>query len=79
VTYGPDADEPIGEDVPVADAVEQRRSVGEAPELTEDFQPTELDKIASEADAPQDVDPADWQEQWTSADIGADDWDGDPG
>jgi hypothetical protein len=79
VTYGRDADEPIGEDVPVADAVEQRRTVGETPELSEDLQPTELDQIAAEKKAPEDVDPADWQEQWTSADTGADDWDRDLG
>ena len=79
VTSGRDSEEPIGEEVPVADAVEQRLSVGETPELSEHFQPTELDEIAAEAKAPEDVNPADWQEQWTSADNRSDEWDGDLG
>jgi uncharacterized protein YjbJ (UPF0337 family) len=49
VTLGADSDEPIGEEVPIADAVEQRLPVGETRELSEDFQPTEASAIASEA------------------------------
>lgn len=77
VTSGRDSDEPIGDQVPVADAVEQRRPVGEPQELSEDFQPTEVSEIADEAEAPEDANPADWQEQITSAgtDGGFDDWD----
>ncbi len=77
MTFGPDSDEPIGEEVPIADAVEQRMPVGETRELSEDFQPTEASEIAAEAPVPADVDPADWQEQLTSADSGDDDWDAD--
>ena len=78
MTLGPDSDEPIGEEVPLADAVEQRQPVGESRELSEDFQPTEASEIAAEAPPPTDVDPADWQEQLTSADAGDDDgWDTD--
>ena len=77
VTLGPDSDEPIGAEVPIADAVEQRLPVGETRELSEDFQPTEASAIASKTPAPTDVDPADWQEQLTSADTGDDDWDAD--
>ena len=76
VTYGGQSDEPIGEEVPLADAVEQRLPVGETSELSEDLQPTELDRIATQERAPQDVDPADWQDQRTSADIAAEEWDG---
>ena len=61
--------------MPLADAVEQRLPVGETRELSEDFQPTEASAIASEAPAPTDVNPADWQEQLTSADTGEKDWD----
>ena len=77
VTLGPDSGGPIGEEVPIAAAVEQRLPVGETRELSEDFQHTEASAIASEAPAPTDVDPADWQEQLTSADTGDDDWDAD--
>jgi hypothetical protein len=66
-------DEPIGEDVPLADAVEQRREVGETRGLAEDFEPTVVDRMAGEP-APLDADPADWQEQRTDADEG---WDAD--
>jgi hypothetical protein len=75
VTLGPDSDEPIGEEVPVADAVQQRLPVGESRELSEDFAPTEASEIAAEAPPPSEVDPADWQEQLTSAETGDDDWD----
>ena len=72
VTLGPDSDEPVGEEVPIADAVEQRLPVGETRELSEVFQPTEASAIASEAPAPADVHPGDWQERLTSADTGED-------
>ncbi|HUO36379.1 MAG TPA: hypothetical protein VMU34_00305 [Mycobacterium sp.] len=75
MTLGPDSDEPIGEEVPIADAVEQRQPVGETPELGEDFEPTEASAIAAQTPPPTDVDPADWQEQLTSADTGDEDWD----
>jgi len=74
VTLGPDSDEPVGEEVPIADAVEQRLPVGETRELSEVFQPTEASAIASEAPAPADVNAGDWQERLTSADTG-EDWD----
>jgi len=45
--------------------------------LSEDFQPTEASAIAADTPAPTDVDPADWQEQLTSADYGDEDWDDD--
>lgn len=77
MTLGPDSDEPIGEEVPIPDAVEQRLPVGEDRELSEDFQPTEASEIAAEMPPPTDVDPADWQEQLTSADSGDEDWDPD--
>lgn len=67
-------DEPIGEDVPVADAVEQRREVGESATLSEDFEPTVLNEMAAEP-PPTDADPADWQEQRTVAEDG--DWETD--
>jgi hypothetical protein len=73
VTHGRETDEPIGDQVPVADAVDQRRAVDESPELSEDFQPTEASEIAAE-EAPDDANPADWQEQLTSAET-PDDWD----
>jgi hypothetical protein len=76
VTYGRDIDEPIGDQVPVEDAVQQRLPVSETRELSEDFQPTELDEIAVQDEAPDDANLADWQEQRTSADI-PDEWDGD--
>lgn len=66
-------DDPIDEEVPVADAVEQRLEVGDAPSLAEDFEPTEVSEIATES-APVDADPADWQEQQTTAPT---DWDPD--
>ena len=75
MTLGPDSDEPIGEEVPIADAVEQRLPVAETPPLSEDFQPTQASEIAAEGPAPTDVDPADWQEQLTSADLDDEDWD----
>ena len=75
MTHSPDSDEPIGEEVPIPDAVDQRLAVGETPELSENFQPTEASAIAAETPAPTDVNPADWQEQLTSADTGEDeDW-----
>jgi hypothetical protein len=67
------SDDPIGEDVPVADAVEQRREVSETRGLAEDFEPTVVSELADEP-APADADAADWQEQRTNAD---DDWDAD--
>ena len=66
-------DDPIDEDVPVADAVEQRLEVGETPSLSENFEPTAVNEIAAES-APEDANPADWQEQRTDA---ADGWDPD--
>jgi hypothetical protein len=68
-------DEPIDDQVPVADAVEQRQEVGETPPLSEDFEPTELNEIAAQT-APEDADPADWQDQRTTA-ADADVWDSD--
>ncbi len=68
-------DDPIDQEVPVADAVEQRLEVGETPSLSENFEPTEVNEIADEG-VPADADPADWQEQRTTA-AGADDWDPD--
>jgi hypothetical protein len=70
-------DEPIGDEVPIADAVEQRLPVGETPELSENIEPTEVSRIAAEETAPVDADPADWQEQHTSAPAGDDNWDPD--
>ena len=67
-------DEPIDEEVPVADAVEQRLEVGQTPHLSENVEPTEVNEIFADA-APEDADPADWQEQRTTAD---DEW-GDTG
>ena len=66
-------DEPIDEYVPVADAVQQRLEVGETPSLSENFEPNVVNEIAAEG-APDDANPADWQEQRTDA---ADDWDPD--
>ncbi len=66
-------DEPIDDQVPIADAVEQRRPVSETRGLSEDFEPTEVTELAG-SEAPVDANPADWQEQLTSA---ADDWDPD--
>lgn len=66
-------DEPIDDQVPVADAVDQRREVGETPPLAEHFEPTEVNEIATEP-APPDADPADWQEQRRAA---PEDWDAD--
>lgn len=68
-------DEPIDDQVPVADAVEQRLEVGETPPLSEDFEPTEVNEIAAET-APEDANPADWQDQRTTA-ASADDWESD--
>ena len=65
-------DDPIDEDVPVADAVDQRLEVGETPSLSETFEPTVLNEIAADP-APADANPADWQEQRTVA--ADDDWD----
>jgi hypothetical protein len=70
-----DPDEPIDEEVPIADAAEQRLEVGETPPLSENFAPTELNEIATEG-APDDADPADWQDQRTSAG-NAGEWDSD--
>ena len=68
MTHGRDADEPIADpEVPLADAVEQRLPVDESRELSEDFQPTETSEIAAESQPPDDANPADWQEQLTSA------------
>ncbi|MBV8929806.1 MAG: hypothetical protein JO152_11845 [Mycobacteriaceae bacterium] len=74
MTQGRDADEPIEDQVPVPDAVEQRLPVGESRELSEDFQPTETSEIAAKGEPPADANPADWQEQLTSADTDMD-WD----
>jgi hypothetical protein len=68
-------DEHIDDQVPVADAVEQRLEVGETPLLSEDFEPTEVNEIAAQT-APEDADPADWQDQRTTA-ADADEWDSD--
>lgn len=65
--------EPIADEVPVADAVDQRRQIGEFRSLAEDIEPTEINEWAGEA-APMDAEPADWHEQHASA---ADDWDTD--
>jgi len=64
-------DEPIDEEVPVADAVEQRLEVGQTPNLSENVEPTEVNEIATET-VPEDADLADWQEQHTTA--ADDDW-----
>lgn len=66
------SDEPIDDQVPVPDAVDQRREVGETPPLAEHFVPTEVNEIAAEG-TPPDADPADWQDQHTTAPD--DDWD----
>lgn len=66
-------DEPIDEDVPIADAVEQRVEVGETPTLSENVEPTEVNEIAAQG-LPEDADPADWQDQHTAAGV-ADEWD----
>jgi hypothetical protein len=75
VISGLTPNEPIDEEVPIADAVEQRLEVGETPPLSENFEPTEVNEIASEG-TPEDANPADWQEQRTSA-ADADEWDSD--
>ena len=75
MTHG-GADEPFDDQVPVPDAVEQRLPVGEPRELSEDFQPTETSEIAAHAEPPVDANPADWQEQLTSAESDMD-WDAD--
>lgn len=75
VTTGRDSGEPIDDEVPIADAVEQRLPVEETPELSEDFQPTEVSAIVAEAQPPEDANPADWQEQVTSAGTDIVDWD----
>ena len=36
-----------------------------------------MSEIAAEGTPPEDANPADWQEQLTSADTGAGDWDSD--
>jgi hypothetical protein len=77
VTHGRDTDEPIEDaEVPVADAVDQRLTVDESRELSEDFQPTETSEIAAQSEPPDDANPADWQEQLTSAETDTD-WEGD--
>jgi hypothetical protein len=73
VASEPTPDEPIDADVPLADAVEQQQEVDETPSLSENFEPTTVNEIATEA-APDDANPADWQEQRTGA---ADGWDPD--
>ena len=73
VTSALTPDEPIGDQVPIADAVDQRRQVSETRGLSEDFEPTEVNEFAA-AGAPEEANPADWQEQLTTA-AGADDWD----
>ena len=75
--HGRESDEPIGDQVPIADAVDQRLAVDETRELSENFEPTEVSEIAAEGTPPEDANPADWQEQLTSADTGAGDWDSD--
>ena len=64
---------PIDEEVPIADAVEQSVEVGETPSLSENLEPTEVNEIAAQG-LPEDADPADWQEQHTTASA-ADEWD----
>jgi len=71
----PTHDEPIDDQVPVADAVEQRHQVGEEPPLSEHVEPTEVNEIAAR-DLPEDADPADWQDQQTIATTD-DEWDSD--
>ena len=71
----PNPDEPIDDQVPVADAVEQRLEVGEEPRLSEHLEPTEVNEIAAQG-LPDDANPADWQEQQTVAGTD-DDWDSD--
>ncbi|MDT5091117.1 MAG: hypothetical protein QOH60_480 [Mycobacterium sp.] len=71
VVFESNPDEPIGDEVPVADAMEQRLEVGDTADLPETFEPTEANEFASTG-APVDVDPADWQEQQTTA---SGDWD----
>ena len=73
MAYDRTPDEPIDEDVPLADAVEQQHEVDETPSLSENFEPTAVNEIASEV-APEDANPADWQEQRTAA---AEGWDPD--
>jgi hypothetical protein len=67
--------EPIDDQVPEADAAEQRSEVGETAPLSENFAPTEVSEMSSEG-APLDADPADWQEQHTTA-ADADAWETD--
>lgn len=67
------SDEPIDEEVPTADAVEQRVEVDETPSLSENLEPTEVNEIAGQG-LPEDADPADWQEQHTTA-ATTDEWD----
>jgi hypothetical protein len=55
---------PIGDaEVPVADAIEQRRTVGEP-----------VEEIGAQGAPPDEANPADWQEQLTIADTDPD-WD----
>ncbi len=70
-----ESDAPIDDQVPIPDAIEQRLPVGPTPELSEDFQPTEVSEIGGHA--PDEANPADWQEQLTSADAGDEQWDPD--
>lgn len=77
MTYGRETEEPFDDQVPIPDAVEQRQVVGEPGDLSEDFEPTEASRIAAEEIAPVDVDPADWQDQQTSAETATEDWQGD--
>ena len=79
MTSSQDGDGAIGDaEVPVADAIDQQRTVGEPVELSEDFQPTETSEIGAQGAPPDDANPADWQEQSTSAETDFD-WDGDAG
>ena len=73
VSFDSNPDEPIDDEIPIADALEQRLEVGSAAPLSETFEPTEASEIAS-GSAPLDADPADWQEQQTAASE-ADGWD----
>lgn len=69
----PSPNEPIDEEVPAADAFEQQLEVGESPSMSENFEPTQASEIAVEP-MPEDANPADWQEQRTTA-LDDEDWD----
>ena len=72
VIHPRESDAPIYDQVPIPDAIEQRQPVGPTPELSEDFRPTEVSEIGDHA--PDEANPADWQEQLTSADAGDEQW-----